>query len=307
MPGPFAPDQGFMTKSAFARSKTIATLALLPAASVFLVVYVGCALWSVAISFTGSKMIPNWRWVGTRNYDNLFADARWDASITNLLVFGPVFVVGSLVVGFVLAILLDLKIRGEDLWRTLFLYSYSTSFIVTGMLWRWLLDPGMGAQRFMRDLGFTSFTLDWTVNPDRVIFALALAAIWHSAGLVMALALAGLRAIDPEIWKALRVEGVPIWRGYIQVVIPMMWGTVFTAFVLLSIAVIKVYDLVVAMTSGGPGFSSEMPAKFVMDYLFDRGNVGLATAATSIMLLGVIIFLAPWILVQRRQARRATV
>lgn len=288
--------------SGLRRKNLSATVALLPCAALFLVVYVGCTLWSLAISFTSSRMVPNWNFVGDRNYGMLLNDQRWGASIWNMVVFGPTFVVASLVLGFVLAILLDRRVHGEDLWRSLFLYSYAVSFIVTGILWRWLLDPNVGAQRFLRDLGFDNFTIDWISNPNKVVFALVIAAVWHASGLVMALALAGLRGIDPEIWKAIEVDGIPVWRGYIQVIIPMMWGTVFTAFVLLSITVIKVYDLVVSMTKGGPGFASEMPAKFVMDYLFDRGNVGLATTATTIMLIGTALFLSPWFFYQRRQA-----
>ena len=261
-------------------------------------------MWSVYMSFTSSRMLPNNNFVGLAQYRVLFENDRWSASVWNLAVFGPLFVGGSLVLGILMAIAIDQRIKGENLWRTLFLYSYAVSFIVTGLLWRWMLDPRVGVQRVIRDMGFSEFTFDWTVNQDRVIFTLVIAAIWHAAGLVMALTLAGLRGIDRDIWNAIRVDGIPFWRGYIQIILPMMSATIFTAFILLSIAVIKVYDLVVAMTNGGPGFASEMPAKFVMDYLFDRGNVGLATAATTIMLIGVIIFLAPWYVMQRRQKSR---
>jgi glucose/mannose transport system permease protein len=299
-----ASDQGVTIGSRRLPRGFSAGAALLPAAVIFVVVYVGCSMWSVYMSFTSSRMLPNNNFVGLAQYRVLFENDRWSASVWNLAVFGPLFVGGSLVLGILMAIAIDQRIKGENLWRTLFLYSYAVSFIVTGLLWRWMLDPRVGVQRVIRDMGFSEFTFDWTVNQDRVIFTLVIAAIWHAAGLVMALTLAGLRGIDRDIWNAIRVDGIPFWRGYIQIILPMMSATIFTAFILLSIAVIKVYDLVVAMTNGGPGFASEMPAKFVMDYLFDRGNVGLATAATTIMLIGVIIFLAPWYVMQRRQKSR---
>jgi len=131
------------------------------------------------------------------------------------------------------------------------------------------------------------------------------AAVWHAAGLVMAIMLAGLRGVDPEIWKATRVDGIPSWRVYLFIIIPQMRGSFATALILLAVSVARLYDLSVAMTNGGPGIASEVPAKFVMDHLFDRGNVGLATAAATSMLITVVAVLAPLLYWQYRPARRA--
>ena len=158
------------------------------------------------------------------------------------------------------------------------------SFIVTGLAWRWLLDPTLGISKLAHDVGFTWFEFDWLVRQDRVIYTLVLAAVWHASGLVMAIMLAGLRGIDPEIWKATRIDGIPPWRTYIFIIIPMLSGSFATAGVLLATSVVRLYDLSVAMTNGGPGIASEVPAKFVMDHLFERGNIGLATAAATTML-----------------------
>jgi glucose/mannose transport system permease protein len=189
-------------------------------------------------------------------------------------------------------------VRFENTFRTIFLYPYAMSFIVTGLIWQWLMNPGLGIQRTMRDLGWESFTFDWAVNQTLAVYALVIAAVWQASGLVMALMLAGLRGIDAELWKAARVDGIPTWRVYLSIVVPLLRPMIVTAVVLLAISVIKVYDLVVALTNGGPGTASEMPAKFVMDNLFTRQNIGLAAAASTVMLVTVISLLAPWLYVQ---------
>lgn len=277
-----------------------AALALSPATLIVLVVYVGCAIWSIRISMTASRILPSDRFVGLRQYETLFANTRWDVSVVNLAIFGALFVLLSLMLGFLLAILIDEKVRGENIFRSLFLYPFSMSFIVTGLVWQWLLNPSLGIQKLGRDLGFTEFRFDWIVDQQMVIYTLVAAGIWHAAGLVMAIALAGLRGVDAEIWKAIRIDGIPTWRAYLSVILPMLSGSVATATVLLSISVVRLYDLVVAMTNGGPGLASEVPAKFVIDHLFDRQNIGLATAATTVMLITVLAVVAPWLYAQQR-------
>jgi glucose/mannose transport system permease protein len=281
-----------------------AALALSPATLVVLVVYVGGALWSIKISMTASRILPVDRFVGLRQYETLFNSTRWEVSIGNLAVFGSLFVLLSVALGFLLAILIDEKVRGENVFRTIYLYPFSMSFIVTGLVWHWLLNPSLGIQKVGRDLGIENFRFDWIVDQQMVIYTIVAAAIWHAAGLVMAIALAGLRGIDAEIWKAIRIDGIPTWRAYVSVILPMLRGSMITAAVLLSISVVRLYDLVVAMTNGGPGLASEVPAKFVIDHLFDRQNIGLATAATTLMLVTVLAVVAPWIYAQQRQALR---
>ena len=177
--------------------------------------------------------------------------------------------------------LIDQQIRAESVFRTIFLYPYAMSFIVTGLVWQWFLNPALGLQKLVRDLGFPGFTFDWIVNQRMVVYTLVIAGLWQASGLVMAILLAGLRGVDEDLWKAARVDGIPTWRVYLSIVLPLLGPMVVTATVLLAIAVVKVYDLVVAMTRGGPGIASEVPAKFVMDYLFERNNIGLATAAAD--------------------------
>lgn len=282
-------------------SRASAMLALSPAMLVMAVVYVGCTAWTIWISFTGSRMLPNSNFVGLRQYASLFSNERWQISVGNLVIFGGLFMLASLMLGFILAVAIDQRVRAEDTLRSIFLYPFSMSFIVTGLVWQWMLNPSFGIEKMMRELGLDWFRFDWIVRQDAVIYTLVIAAVWHAAGLVMVIMLAGLRGIDEDIWKAARIDGLPPWRVYLSIVIPMLGASFATASVLLATSVVRLYDLSVAMTNGGPGMASEVPAKFVMDHLFERGNLGLATAAATSMLITVAAVVVPFLYWQSRR------
>jgi glucose/mannose transport system permease protein len=289
------------------RTRPAAAIALLPTAIIVLVVYIGCMIWTVRLSFTSSLLMPRSDWVGFAQYSRLFANDRFLVSAENMIVFGALFITGCLVLGFLLAVFIDQRVRGEGVFRTVFLYPHAMSYVVTGLAWQWFLNPGLGLQKLVRDMGLPDFTFDWIVRQDMAIYTIVIAGIWHGAGLTMAILLAGIRGVDGDLWRAARVDGVPAWRYYLSVVLPLLRPMVVTATVLLAIGVVKLYDLVVAMTVGGPGIATEVPAKFVMDHLFERNNIGLGTAAATMMLITVIAILAPWIYAKyiRAQGRPA--
>jgi glucose/mannose transport system permease protein len=268
--------------------------ALLPMAVTVLFAYVGTVLWSVRVSLSGSKLIPRYDFVGLAQYQRLFETERWIVSLQNVAIFGVLFITACLVLGFLLAVFIDQRVKGEGLLRTVFLYPYAMSFVATGLVWQWILNPELGLQASIRSLGFGSFTFDWIMTQDKVIYTVVFAAVWQASGLVMAILLAGLRGVDEEQWKAARIDGVPRWRYYLSIVLPQLGPAFGTAFVLLAVGVVKVYDAVVAMTQGGPGTASEVPAKFIMDHLFTRANIGLASAASTVMLLTVLALVVPW-------------
>jgi glucose/mannose transport system permease protein len=289
------------------RTRLPAAFALLPTALVVLIVYIGCMLWTVRLSFTSSTLLPKLDWVGLAQYSRLFVNDRFVTSAENIVIFGALFISGCLILGFLLAVFIDQNVRGESVFRTMFLYPYAMSFVVTGVAWQWFLNPGLGLQKLVRDMGFTSFTFDWLVNQDMAIYTIVIAGLWHGSGLTMAILLAGLRGVDEDLWKAAKVDGIPTWRVYTSVVLPLLRPMIVTATVLLTAGVVKLYDLVVAMTLGGPGIATEVPAKFVMDHLFERNNIALGTAAATIMLIAVVAVLAPWIYARyiRPQGRQA--
>lgn len=281
-----------------------AQIALVPAWLIVLFAYVGTIAWTIRISFTSTRVFPVYDFVGFRQYERLFGTERWIISSQNVFIFGGCFIIGCLLFGFLLAVFIDQKIRAESVFRTIFLYPYAMSFIVTGLVWQWVLNPTLGVQQTVRNWGWQDFTFDWLVRGDRAIYVIAIAGIWQASGLVMAILLAGLRGVDQELWKAARVDGIPTWRVYLHVIVPMLAPMFVTSTVLLAIAVVKVYDLVIALTGGGPGISTEVPAKFVIDYLFNRQNVGLATAASTVMFITVLVVLTPWLYSQYFRGQR---
>lgn len=268
-----------------------------------LVVFIGCSLWSVVYSFTKSKSLPRETFVGFDQYERLFGSSRWAASIENIAIYGVFALVFSLLVGFLLAVALDQKIRFENTFRTIFLYPFALSFIVTGLVWQWILNPDFGIQHVVRNLGFPGFEFNLLASREYAVYALVIAGLWQGTGFVMALMLAGLRGIDQDIWKAARVDGIPAWRTYLSIVIPMMRPVFITTLVIIASGIVKVYDLVVALTGGGPGVASEMPAKYVYDYMFGRANLGQALAASTVMLSTVLIILIPWAYLEFSQKR----
>jgi glucose/mannose transport system permease protein len=277
-------------------------VALLPLVVAVLVGYVGATLWSLRVSLSSSRTFPTNDFVGLAQYVRLFETERWVVSLQNLAIFGVLFIVACMVIGFLLAVFIDQKVKAEGALRTIFLYPYAMSFVATGLIWQWMLNPDLGVQEAVRRLGFAEFSFDWIVDQDMVIYTVIIATVWQASGLVMALMLSGLRGIDDEIMKAARIDGIPKWRAYVSIVLPMMAPTVATVFVLLFTAVVKVFDSVVSMTQGGPGIASEVPAKFIMDHLFGRANIALASAGSIVLLLTVLILVTPFLYARSRAA-----
>jgi glucose/mannose transport system permease protein len=271
-----------------------AKIAAVPMILTALVVFLGGTAWTVVYSFTDSKLLPRLNFVGLMQYRRLWSTPRWIVAVENLFIYGLCMLVFSLVIGFVLAVLLDQKIRFENTFRTILLYPFALSFIVTGLVWQWILNPDLGVQHIVRSLGWTSFDFNPLYTSSIAIYGILIAALWQGTGLVMCLMLAGLRGIDEDIWKASRVDGIPTWRTYIFIILPMMRPVLVTTLVIIAAGIVKVYDLVVAQTSGGPGIASEVPAKYVYEYMFHAQNLGQGFAASTMMLLSVAVVLVPW-------------
>lgn len=280
-------------------------VALWPMALTVLVVYLGSALWSLRVSMTNSRTFPTDDFVGWAQYERLFNNERWLSALQNLAVYGVLFIGASVMIGTLLAIFLDRKVRGEGILRTVFLYPYAMSFVATGLVWQWLFNPESGLQAAVRGWGWDTFAFDWIVDQDKVIYTLVIATVWQASGLVMALMLAALRGVEEDIWKATRVDGIPPWRVYLHIVLPMATPMLATVFVLLFTAGVKVFDAVVAMTQGGPGYASDVPARFIMDHLFGRANIALASAGSMVLLATVLALLTPLAVCRAAKRRKA--
>jgi glucose/mannose transport system permease protein len=278
-------------------------LVLAPSAVALLIFVYGFIAWTAWISFTRSRLLPRFELDGFIQYDRLFQSPRWDTALTNLFVFGVLFIVISMALGLLLAILLDQQIRAEGAIRTIYLYPMAISFIVTGTAWKWILNPGLGLEAMVRGWGWEGFTFDWMINPDRVIYAIVIAAVWQSSGFVMALFLAGLRSVDTEIIKAAQVDGIPTARIYTAIIIPSMKPIFLSAFIVLAHLAIKAFDLVMAMTGSGLGNAADLPATYMYAMAFSRGDLGQAAAAAMVMMGIVFTIVVPYLYSELRQRR----
>ena len=284
------PNQLFRNKSA--------KIAAIPMIVTALFVFVGGTAWTIVYSFTKSGLLPRLKWVGFQQYERLWDTKKWLVSIENLFIYGLCMLILMFVIGFILAALIDQKVRFESVFRTVILYPYALSFVVTGLIWQWILNPSFGVQGIVRDLGWASFTFDPLYNPDIAIFGVLIAGLWQGSGLVMVLMLAGLRGIDEDLWKATRVDGIPTWKTYVVVIIPMMRPVFITTLVIVTTGIVKVFDLIVAQTGGGPGIATEVPAKYVYDLMFQAQNLGQGFAASTMMLLTVMLVVIPWAMLE---------
>ena len=275
--------------------KHMPKIVLAPSFVVSLVFVYGFIGWTAWISLTRSRLLPRYDFHGVIQYERLFESVRWDAAINNLFVFGFLFIVISTILGLILAILLDQKIRTEGVIRTIYLYPMALSLIVTGTAWKWILNPGLGFEAAIRGLGWTTFSFDWLVDPEMAIYTIVIAGVWQASGFVMALFLAGLRSLDQEVIKAAQVDGIPTWRIYTSIIIPSMASVFLSAFVVLAHLAIKSFDLVIALTGGGPGFSTDLPATYMYTMAFSRGDLGQAASSAMVMMMIIFAIVVPYL------------
>jgi len=270
-------------------------MVLAPSFIAVLIFVYGFIGWTAWVSLTRSRLLPKYEIEGLIQYERLMRSPRWDMAMDNLFVFGALFITVAMALGLLLAILLDQKVRTEGAIRTIYLYPMALSMIVTGTAWKWILNPGLGIEAMVKGWGFESFTFDWVVNPDMAIYTIVIAAIWQSSGFVMALFLAGLRSVDAEIIKAAQVDGIPTWRVYTSIIIPSMAPIFLSAFIVLAHLAIKSFDLVIALTGGGPGYATDLPATYMYAMAFSRGDIGQAASSAMIMMMVVFAIVVPYL------------
>ncbi|MDA7425559.1 carbohydrate ABC transporter permease [Thalassococcus lentus] len=278
-------------------------LVLSPSLAMVLVFVYGFIVFSVYLSFTDSRLLPSYGWVGWENYSKLWRLSHWEISLTNMGIFAALYITICTVLGLSLAIFLDQKVRAEGVIRTIYLYPMALSFIVTGTAWKWFLDPGIGLENVLQTWGWTTFEFDWIKNRDFAIYTVVLAAVWQTSGFVMAMFLAGLRGIDNEILKAAQMDGASNWNLYRRIIIPQLRPAFLSAFVILSHLAIKTFDLVIALTGGGPGRATELPATFMYSYTFSRNQMGIGAASATIMLMTIAAIMIPYLYAELREKK----
>lgn len=275
---------------------TLPKLVIAPAFVLGFAFIYGLMAWNGVLSLTASRMLPNYdEFVGLQQYVNLWESDRWWTAMKNLGIFSVLYVGGAMAIGMGLAILLDQKVRAEGFLRTIYLYPMALSFIVTGTAWKWILNPSLGLEKLMHDIGWASFSFDWLVQGDTAIYCVVIAGIWQSAGFAMALFLAGLRGIDDSIIKAAQIDGASLPLIYWRILLPILRPVVFSTVMVLSHLSIKSFDLVMALTGGGPGYATDVPATFMYVMSFTRGQIGLGAASATMMLATVAAIVVPYL------------
>ena len=286
--------------------KQLPKLVLAPSFVAILIFVYGFIGWTAWVSFTKSKLLPRYDIVGLIQYDRLFVSPRWDVAFSNLFIFGFLFIIISMLLGLLLAILLDQKIRTEGIIRTIYLYPMALSMIVTGTAWKWILNPGLGLEAMIRSWGWEGFSFNWLVDPNMAIYTVVIAGVWQASGFVMALFLAGLRSVDEEIIKAAQVDGIPTWRIYSSIILPSMAAIFLSAFIVLAHLAIKSFDLVIALTGGGPGYATDLPATYMYTMAFSRGDIGQAASSAMIMMAVVFAIVVPYLFSELRAKNDGT-
>ncbi len=292
---PIAAPESARDRSVRALQNWLPRLVLAPSFAVILLFVYGFILWTLYLSFSKSRMLPVYDWAGFRAYERLWALPNWYVAIHNLLVFGVLYISICIVLGLLLAILLDQKIRGEGVLRPIYLYPMAISFIVTGTAWKWFLAPDLGLEKTMHAWGWTSFKFDWLVDNHMAIYTIVIAGVWQTTGFCMAMFLAGLRGIDGEMIKAAQIDGASTFSIYRRIIIPQLRPVFLSAVIVLAHMTIKSYDLVVALTGGGPGNATELPSTFMYSYTFTRNEMATGAASAIMMLMAIAAIMVPYL------------
>ncbi len=315
------------------RDQRISLLLIAPsviAIAVFVYGFIGFTAFS---SFTKwDSLSPDFSWVGLRNYERLFTIDRFLSDLRNNLTFTVFFLLASIAIGFVLAVLLDQRIKGEGIFRSIFLFPMAISFIVTGVVWRWMLSPGTlqtgstgvnllfekAGLGFLRWGWFTDPTI-WHIIPDSelgrlldqigmgglansyvgisvAMLSVVIAATWQWSGYTMAMYLAGLRGIPEELREAARVDGATEFQVYRHIIVPLMRPITLSAIIVLGHISLKIFDLVVSMTGSGPAFATDVPAYFMWETTFRGNNFAQGAAVATILLIMVALLIVPYLI-----------
>ncbi|HID15645.1 MAG TPA: sugar ABC transporter permease [Candidatus Atribacteria bacterium] len=293
------------------QDRLYAILFILPSIIIiFIFVYLFIA-WTGYISLTKwNNVIPNLKFVGLRNYIRLFQIERFQIDLQNTFVFTVLFILACITIGLGLAVLLDQKIKGESIFRSIFLFPMSLSFIVTGVVWRWILNPGsaelgsIGINQLFDKLGLGFLKSGWYTDPSIGIKAVVIAAVWQLSGYTMAMYLAGLRGISYELREAAQVDGATPTQVYRYVILPLLKPITIGAVIILGHISLKIFDLIMAMTGPGPGFSTDVPAYFMYDTTFRGNKFAQGASIAIIMLIMVGALVIPYLIynAKRREA-----
>lgn len=281
------------------KDRYLSILLITPSILAVLIFIYGFIGWSVRVSLSKWKGLnADYTWNGIKNYLDLFSDPRFAVDVRNTLVFTGVFVTGSLVLGFLLAVMLDQGLKGEGFFRSLFLFPMAISYIVTGVVWRWLMNPATGTRTSGLNLLFSYLGLDflmnaWHTTPKWGIIAIALAAIWQMSGYTMAIYLAGLRSIPAELKEAAQIDGANDLQIYRYIILPLLSPVTLSALIILGHMSLKIFDLIIAIA--GKQLPLDVPSIYMWQTTFDGLFYGRGAAIGILLLISVAVLIIPYI------------
>ena len=262
-------------------------------------------LWTGFISLVNwNDVTPNYAWVGLQNFGRLFQTARFITDLRNTAVFSVFFFAQCLGIGLLLAILLDQRIKGEALFRTIYVLPFAISAIVTGVTWKWLMLPSAGLNDIFSVLGLGFLQNRWYADPNIGIIATSIAGAWQMSGYTMALYLAGLRGVSGELRDAARIDGASGIQYYRYIAIPLVTPVTFTSLIILGTIALRLFDLPASMTGSGPNFATDTPAFFMFQTTFQQYRYSQGAAIGVIMLIFAVGLIVPYFLSVRDEIER---
>jgi glucose/mannose transport system permease protein len=283
----------------------LAILVLSPSIIAVAVFIYGFIAWTFYISTVKwNSQVPDYTFVGLTNWIRLFSDNRFHIDLRNLVYYAIGFMSQCIIFGFIIAALLDQKIKGEAIFRTIIIFPFAVSGIVTGVAWRWLLQPTTGINLLFANIGLENFQPLWNSHPKYGMWAVSIAAAWQMTGYVMALYLAGLRGIPNELREAAAIDGAGTFATYRYIIIPLLMPVTFTAIVLTGMNSIRVFDLVSAMSGSGPAFATDTLAFFMFQSTFGAYRYSLGAAIGSFMIILSAFLVIPYLFSMRGEIER---
>jgi glucose/mannose transport system permease protein len=265
--------------------------------------------WNVKVSLSDWRQAqPSSGWAGLTAYHDLRHDPAFTLDVHHILLFTGVFIAGTLIVGATLAFLLDKGVKGEGFFRAIYLFPMAVSFIASGIVWRWLMNPAPGDRSTGLNVVFDKAGLgflanQWYLGQNWGMAAMAMPAVWALSGYIMALFLAGFRGMPEELREAARMDGASEWRVYRHVVFPHLRPVTLTALVILGHISIKVFDLIVAI--GGKQLITQVPAVYMWILIYDAQDYAKGAAIATLLLIGISILIIPYLIYSVRAERRA--
>ncbi|GAB4181605.1 MAG: sugar ABC transporter permease [Roseiflexaceae bacterium] len=307
----------------FDRDRLIALLMIAPSVVAIAVFVYGFIGWTGIVSLTRWEGLsqPSYEFIGLTNYAEVFNTGRFQTNVRNMIVFTAFFLVACLVIGLMLAVFLDSRIKGESFFRSVFIFPMALSFIVTGVVWQWLFAPGnytgtppdpTGINLLLQKAGLANLMTGWTTDASVVpgtrieglrtrlglpmaMIPVVIAAVWQMSGFTMAMYLAGLRGISDEIKEAARVDGASEWQIFREIILPLLQPVTLSAVIILGHISLKIFDLIVTMTGGAPGNNTEVPGLYMYEITFKANKFAEGAAVAMVMLLFVATLIVPYL------------